>query len=206
MHQGNTVESSPARAILADQDARQASSNKAVRAKVQEAADRRQAERDKDPRYAAWRNQMMLAGGQATGGPRGTKAAANAIAMLPADQQSQALQYIAAGGRGATPLDVQQAGAVQGVRLLQGQNLGAQGATDLAAQQLQNAQRQQAAAYADQEWNKLPYFEKTEARRAQLMQDVENRFGAGMGQVAGALPVHLPPRTPLGGDTDPAGI
>lgn len=112
---------SQARELLAQQYERQRTSNKAFRATAKQAATTRQAEREADPRYRAWRMQMMLAGGRPTAAD---KARINAIDTLPADQRTAALQYWSAGGRGATPLDVDQAGAMNAMRLLQGANLG----------------------------------------------------------------------------------
>lgn len=197
---------SKARAELQEMDGRQAASNKAFRAKAKEAAAVRQAEREADPRYVAWRNQMMLAGGRPTGGIGGSKAAASAMGMLPPEQQAQALQYWAAGGRGATPLDVQQANAEAAMQIARGAAFGA-GANPAAAAAQDHQIRMQAAEYADRVWNALPYYERTEARRAQLVADVENRYPK-MGAVAAGLPVTgrgTPPPPPDTG-TIPGGM
>ena len=113
-----------ARDMLVQGDKRRADSNKNFRRLGEEAAARNQAKREADPRYRAWRSQMMLAGGQPT---RSDKRAIN-TAMDPSmtpDQRAASLQYWAAGGRGATPLDVEQAGALNAMRMQQGANLGA---------------------------------------------------------------------------------
>lgn len=182
-----TVKEGGARDKLRRSEATTNAFAKQSREGVASAGAKYRAEREADPRWQAWKNQMMLAGGNPA------KNAANAIGMLPQDQQNAALQYIAAGGRGATPLDVETANANQALRLLQGANLGTGfGAANPLVQQQQNFQmRKEAAAYADTAWNALPYYERTEERRAQLARDIDNRFpGGGHGVVAAELPVY----------------
>lgn len=192
-----------ARQALRDQDTRQAESNKGFRQKSADAAKKRQAEREADPRYQAWRSQMMLSGGQPT---RAQKASINALNALPAGERAQALQFIAAGGRGATPLDVQAANAVQAVRALQGGQLG-QGVMNPIQQQIgqnqieqQNAQQRQeelswlddhvTANYADPQgvfnyltrgaaWLGIPVHDNTEftvAEQDQAIADLLARY------------------------------
>lgn len=98
---------SPARADIRAQDERQATSNKAFRARVA-AAPRSQ----QDPRMQQWIAQSMLAGGQPTGGPRGTKAVANAFLMMNdpslSEEQQQSLRYMLPGGALAAQVDARQ--------------------------------------------------------------------------------------------------
>jgi hypothetical protein len=64
---------------------------------------------DKLERVKESRRQAMLAGGQPTSGPNGTRARDAAIGMLPPDWQAQVLANRASGGQiaGATPFDVE---------------------------------------------------------------------------------------------------
>ena len=50
----------------------------------------------------------MLAGGQPTGGPGGTKAVANALMMMPPDQRNSSLRYMLPGGQLAAGVDAHQ--------------------------------------------------------------------------------------------------
>jgi hypothetical protein len=60
---------------------------------------------ERKAREEAWRAQMMLGGGQPTGGPRGTKALANAIMMLPEDQRASSMRYMLPGGERAAAVE-----------------------------------------------------------------------------------------------------
>jgi hypothetical protein len=75
---------------------------------------------NEDARMQSWRAQMMLAGSN----PR--KNAVNALGALDEDQRQANLQFMLAGGRGATPLEVeaQRALANRGVAEVQAQNEG----------------------------------------------------------------------------------
>jgi hypothetical protein len=54
---------------------------------------------DYNARNATWKAQAMLAGGQPTGGPRGTKALTNALLMIDdPEAQQRSLQYMLPGG------------------------------------------------------------------------------------------------------------
>lgn len=68
--------------------------------------------RDKQARANAWRAQSMLAGGQPTGGPGGTKVVANALMMLNdpslSEEQRQSLRYMLPGGALAAQVDARQ--------------------------------------------------------------------------------------------------
>jgi hypothetical protein len=93
---------SPARSDIRAQDERQATSNKAFRAKVAAAPKSAQ-----DPRMQQWIAQSMLAGGQPTGGRFGSKAITNALMTLPEDQQNASLRYMLPGGQLAAAVDAQ---------------------------------------------------------------------------------------------------
>lgn len=75
---------------------------------------------DRLARVQETRRQAMLAGGQPTGGPGGTRAWAAGLGMLPQDWQNQVMANQLSGGDigGATPLDVQGQQIRNGNRLL----------------------------------------------------------------------------------------
>lgn len=84
--------------------------------------DRRRAVRgakraDAQGREEAWRAQMMLSGGQPTGGRGGTKAAVNAWLSLPEDQRASSMRYMLPGGQLAATVDANN--AAQGGRMAQ---------------------------------------------------------------------------------------
>jgi hypothetical protein len=110
------------------------------------AADSRAA--DLRQRQSTWRAQAMLAGGQPTGGPRGTKAATNALLMLPQEWQNAVL---AKGLRpdldGTTPLTVEANSAKNAMRLLNAETLAQGGLGDTRAQMMEQQNRQKAADY-----------------------------------------------------------
>jgi len=87
-------------------DESRAQTNKDFRAKVAAAP-----KSPADPRMQLWKAQSMLAGGQPTGGPRGTKAATNALMMMSdpnlTDEQRSSLRYMLPGGQLAAGVDAQ---------------------------------------------------------------------------------------------------
>jgi hypothetical protein len=102
---------------LREQDANEGLARKAFRDKLAATPDAQAAKAERASRQAAWRAQSMLAGGQPTGGPRGTKAAANAWTMMGdpgiTDEQQSSLRYMLPGGQLAAGVDAnnaQQAG------------------------------------------------------------------------------------------------
>lgn len=107
-HQGPN---SDARKELRDMDARGAAARKTFRDKLAATPEAQAAKADRASRAAAWRAQSMLAGGQPTGGPRGTKAAANAWTMMGdqglTDDQRSSLRYMLPGGQFAAGVDAQ---------------------------------------------------------------------------------------------------
>lgn len=66
---------------------------------------------DYNARNARWKAQAMLAGGQPTGGPRGTKAATNALLMMNdptlSEDQRRSLRYMLPGGQLSAAVDAQ---------------------------------------------------------------------------------------------------
>jgi hypothetical protein len=88
-----------------------AASRKEFREKLAATPDAQAAKAERARRQAAWRAQSMLAGGQPTGGPRGTKAAANAWTMMGdqglTDDQRSSLRYMLPGGQLAAGVDAQ---------------------------------------------------------------------------------------------------
>jgi hypothetical protein len=107
-------------------------------------------DRDRLERVKAARQAAMLAGGQPTSGPGGTRAFSAGLGMLPNDWQNQVMANQLSGGsiRGATPNDVTAAQNQQltelGQRVATGQGF-AQGAADFEAlryrERLQQEQR-----------------------------------------------------------------
>jgi len=65
------------------------------------------ADDDAIARRASWKAQAMLAGGQPTGGRGGSKAATNALMMLPEGERNQSLRYMLPGGQFAAAVDAQ---------------------------------------------------------------------------------------------------
>ena len=67
---------------------------------------------DYNARNATWKAQAMLAGGQPTGGPGGTKAVTNAFLMMNnpslSEEQRQSLRYMLPGGSLAAQVDARQ--------------------------------------------------------------------------------------------------
>jgi hypothetical protein len=115
-HQGPSPQGA-ARAKLIAQDRTEGQARKAFRDKLAATPDAQAAKADLARRQDAWRAQSMLAGGQPTGGPRGTKAAANAWTMMGdpgiTDEQQSSLRYMLPGGQLAAGVDAnnaQQAG------------------------------------------------------------------------------------------------
>ena len=115
-HQGPSPQGA-ARAKLIAQDRAEGQARKAFRDKLAATPDAQAAKADLARRQDAWRAQSMLAGGQPTGGPRGTKAAANAWTMMGdpgiTDEQQSSLRYMLPGGQLAAGVDAnnaQQAG------------------------------------------------------------------------------------------------
>jgi hypothetical protein len=116
------------------------------------ARDQAQTNRDRDrlERVKAARQAAMLAGGQPTSGPGGTRAFSAGLGMLPDDWRNQVMANQLSGGsiRGATPNDVTAAQNQQltelGQRVATGQGF-AQGAADFEAlryrERLQQEQR-----------------------------------------------------------------
>jgi hypothetical protein len=110
------------RETLRELDASRAQTNKDFRAKVAAAP-----KSPADPRMQLWKAQSMLAGGQPTGGPRGTKAATNALMMMSdpnlTDEQRSSLRYMLPGGQLAAGVDAHQLETA--ARLAQGAVTGA---------------------------------------------------------------------------------
>jgi hypothetical protein len=157
--QGNDA----ARANLREQDAAGAQARKAFRDKLAATPDAQAAQADLARRQDAWRAQSMLAGGQPTGGPRGTKAAANAWTMMgdpgiTADQRSS-LRYMLPGGQLAAQVDA--SGNAQAFALARQMALGA-GFQDHSSPAAQAA----LAAKAAQAQEALPPEAAAEAERA----------------------------------------
>ena len=159
--QGNDA----ARANIREQDATGAQARKAFRDKLAATPDAQAAKADLARRQDAWRAQSMLAGGQPTGGPRGTKAAANAWTMMgdpgiTADQRSS-LRYMLPGGQLAAQVDA--SGNAQAFALARQMALGAgfqdhsspaaQAALTAKAAQAQEALPPEAAAEAERARN-----------------------------------------------------
>jgi hypothetical protein len=94
---------------LREQDTNEGLARKAFRDKLAATPEAQAAKADRASRQAAWRAQSMLAGGQPTGGPRGTKAAANAWTMMGdqglTDDQRSSLRYMLPGGQFAAEVD-----------------------------------------------------------------------------------------------------
>lgn len=99
----------PSRQKLREMDAEGAAARKNFRDKLAATPEAQAAKADRASRAAAWRAQSMLAGGQPTGGPRGTKAAANAWLMMGdqglTDDQRSSLRYMLPGGQFAAEVD-----------------------------------------------------------------------------------------------------
>ena len=109
---------------------------------------------DKQARADAWRAQSMLAGGQPTGGPRGTKAATNALLMMSdpslTPEQRSSLRYMLPGGQLAAGVDA--ANMQAAARLAQGAIIGAlpnMVGNPLAQAQMDQLSRDRAVARAD---------------------------------------------------------
>jgi hypothetical protein len=114
------------------------------------ARDQAQTNRDRDrlDRIKAARQAAMLAGGQPTSGPGGTRAFSAGLGMLPPEWQNQVLANRLSGGDigGATPNDVQaahnQVMTRLGLNVAQGAGF-AQGGQDMAVLQYQERLRQE---------------------------------------------------------------
>ncbi len=163
---------------------------------------------EKQDRESAWRAQMMLGGGRPTGGPGGTKAATNALMMLPPEWQNAVL---AKGLRpdldGTTPLTVDANSAKNAMRLMSADIVGQGLMGDTRAQMMQQQQRQQAFAFAEQEARKMglmgywnPTMTRQEAER--LRRRVE-AMHPGMGGVVDALPITEEGEEPASGPSIP---
>ena len=163
-HQGPSPQGA-ARAKLIAQDRTEGQARKAFRDKLAATPDAQAAKADLARRQDAWRAQSMLAGGQPTGGPRGTKAAANAWTMMgdpgiTADQRSS-LRYMLPGGQLAAQVDA--SGNAQAFALARQMALGAgfqdhsspaaQAALTAKAAQAQEALPPEAAAEAERARN-----------------------------------------------------
>jgi len=163
---------------------------------------------DKQARELQWRAQLMMNRGNYAGA-LALPGMDDAMRSAVLNQQNAALNANRAGGPitfGPTPLGVQAIGAQNAFQLLRSAEIGQglNGAAGVAAQNVQFQQRQQAAAYADAQWNAKPYRGRTTAARDRLVKDIDNRFGAGMGAVAQGLEVNDDPaaqaKVPLGQD------
>lgn len=157
---------------------------------------------DRNDARKAWKAQAMLAGGQPTGGPRGTKAATTALMMMPQEWQNAVLaKSLRPDLDGTTPLTVEANSAKNAMRLLNAELFAQGGMGDTRQQMLEQQNRQKAADYADQEAAKLIGMYKTtitpqEAER--IRRRVEARF-PGMGGVVDGLPIEEPSAPSQGG-------
>lgn len=142
-------------------------------------------------------DQAMMAGGQPTGGPRGTRATTTAINQLGPGWREVALLDRLSGGRvgGPTPLGVDAMGAQNAFRMMQGMELG-QGFLNNPAvqQQVQNAQlQQQANVLADAEnhvndnyaWDRgwMGSSSFTAAEQQQTVNYLMNKYGPPAGRM-----------------------
>lgn len=147
---------------------------------------------DRNDARKAWRAQTMLAGGQPTGGPRGTKAATTALAMMPQEWQNAVLaKSLRPDLDGTTPLTVEANSAKNAMRLLNAELFAQGGSGDMRQQALEMQTRQKAADYADAEAAKLFGFNKrtlTPQEAARVRRRVEARF-PGYGGVVDGLPI-----------------
>lgn len=142
---------------------------------------------DYNARNATWKAQAMLAGGQPTGGPRGTKALTNALLMIEDPEARQrSLQYMLPGGALSAQVDARnlESAAALAQRAVTGALAGtaqgpmAQAQAELAQLQAQQQRDQMRQAdedvlgqkYAPSGW--LGYDEFTVAEQQQMYDDL----------------------------------
>ena len=153
---------------------------------------------DYNARNARWQAQAMLAGGQPTGGQRGSKATLAAWDALGQEglndwQRLTMAKALRPDIDGTSPLTVEANSAKNAMRLINADMVGQGGLGDTRAQMMAQKQRADAAAYADSQWAQKPSRARTTAARERLMRDIENRFGPGTGIVAAELEVNDTP-------------
>lgn len=163
-----------------------------------QAAARNKRDDDYNARNATWKAQAMLAGGQPTGGPRGSKATLAAWDALGQEglndwQRLTMAKALRPDIDGTSPLTVEANSAKNAMRLINADMVGQGGLGDTRAQMMAQKQRADAAAYADSQWAQKPSRARTTAARERLMRDIENRFGPGTGIVAAELDVNDTP-------------
>jgi hypothetical protein len=175
------------------------------------ARDQAQTNRDRDrlERVKAARQAAMLAGGQPTSGPGGTRAFSAGLGMLPDDWRNQVMANQLSGGliRGATPNDVTAAQNQQltelGQRVATGQGF-AQGAADFEAlrykERLQQEQRiRQGRAIANNARRGASDAGSAERRAREALADHENGYSneeidAILNETSGSVPlIQMPP-------------
>lgn len=174
-----------------------------------QAAARNKRDDDYNARNATWKAQAMLAGGQPTGGPRGSKATLAAWNALGQEglndwQRLTMAKALRPDIDSTSPLTVEANSAKNALRLINADMIGQGGLGDTRAQMMQQKARADAAAYADSQWQSKPARARTTAARERLMRDIDNRFGQGMGVVAAELETNDPePPKPSSGPPAP---
>ena len=152
---------------------------------------------DKEARAETWKAQAMLAGGQPTGGPRGTKATLAAWNALGQEGLNDWQSLTMAKGLrpdidGTTPLTADAAGAKNAMRFVTADMLGQGMLGDTRAQMMRDQKRNEAYEWAKAEHDKLFGWRNgpmgpEDARR--LRRRVDAKFGAGYSDVVDALPI-----------------
>lgn len=172
--------------------------------------------RDQLARVSEVRRQAMLAGGQPTGGPGGTRAWAAGFGMLSPEWQNQVMANQLSGGRiaGATPIDAEAAHNQQlsalGLRVATGQgfNEGAAGVEAVRAQQQQAAleRERQGRVLAARAGRSATTPEIARARASRALEDAGydpvTEIPGIVGPMFNDTPVRVPsgPATAVGGD------
>ena len=149
-----------------------------------------------DPRMERWKAQSMLAGGQPTGGPRGTKAVTNAWYALGDEglndwQRLTMAKALRPDIDGTSPLTVDANSAKNAMRLLNAEVLGQGMMGDARAQMLQQQNRVAADEMAQREAGKLLGWGKRSLTRQEaerIRRRIENVY-PGMGGVIEGLPI-----------------
>lgn len=159
---------------------------------------RARAARDDDyiARNNAWKAQSMLAGGQPTGGPRGTKAVTNAWYALGDEglndwQRLTMAKALRPDIDGTSPLTVDANSAKNAMRLLNAEVLGQGMMGDARAQMLQQQNRVAADEMAQREAAKLLGWRKgtiTRQDAERIRRRIENVY-PGLGGVVEGLPI-----------------